>query len=204
MPKNKSCIPPAQPTLTTRACAWSVGSVGETELFFEMNNFSKPYLEPYNGRSSRHECPQCHDPQSFSRYLDGDTGAVIHPSVGRCNHESGCGYHYTPKQYFEDNPDRKADYSPAIPTRSPQRPEQPKEPGRIPREYIANSLSYDSNFVAFLCSIFDTNTLESPTITRLMGDYYLGATKEKGVIFWQIDGNKRVRTGKIMQYWQHK
>jgi hypothetical protein len=28
----------------------------------------------------------------------------------------------------------------------------------------------------------------------------LGATKDKGVVFWQIGGDKRIRTGKIMQY----
>jgi hypothetical protein len=30
-------------------------------------------------------------------------GEHIHPSVGRCNRESNCGYHYTPKQYFQVN-----------------------------------------------------------------------------------------------------
>ena len=72
--------------------------------------YNKPYLERYRGRSSRHKCPACGDPSSFAYYLDGDTGEVIDRSVGRCNHESGCGYHYTPKQFFEDNPhmiDRK-------------------------------------------------------------------------------------------------
>ena len=165
----------------------------------------KPYLEPYRGRSSRHECPACHDKQSLARYLDGDTGAVIHSSVGRCNHESGCGYHYTPKQFFEDNPERQ-DYgkvtarSNRMITIRHQQPGAPKEPGRIPKEYIIRAMGYNSNFVAFLCSIFDTGTLESPTIQRLMSNYYLGAAKDGSIIYWQIGTDKRVRTGKIMQY----
>ena len=164
-----------------------------------MNTHKAPYLEKYAGRKSRHECPACHDKHSFTRYLDGDTGGVIHSSVGRCDHESGCGYHYTPKEYFRDNPTDKEAHRSATHRPQPRKLEPPKEPGRIPKQYIIQSLGYNSNFVAFLCSIFDRYTLESPTIERLMGDYYLGCTKDKSVIFWQLDG-KHVRTGKAMQY----
>ncbi len=155
-----------------------------------------PYLEPYKGRSTRHTCPACRDRQSFARYLDGDTGTVIHPSVGRCNHESGCGYHYTPKQFFADNPERQ-NYG-KVDTRvngKPQRPKPPKEPGYILKEYVSRWSSYDSNFVAFLRTLFDRST-----IVRLMSNYHLGATENGSVIFWQIDGQDRIRTGKIMQY----
>lgn len=33
-----------------------------------------------------------------------------------------------------------------------------------------------------------------------MSDYHLGTTENGSVIFWQIDGQDRIRTGKIMQY----
>lgn len=165
-----------------------------------MTRYNAPYLEPYKGRSSRHECPACHDKQSFARYLDGSTGAVIHPSVGRCNHESGCGYHYTPRQYFQDNPTRKEVCTPGVPGRTYRRPILPKEPDYIPKEYLARSLGYGSNFVTFLCSLFAPYTVESPTIARLMSDYYFGMTKDKSIIYWQIDEHNRIRTGKIMQY----
>lgn len=165
-----------------------------------MTRYNAPYLEPYKGRSSRHECPACHDKQSFARYLDGSTGAVIHPSVGRCNHESGCRYHYTPRQYFQDNPTRKEVCTPGVPGRTYRRPILPKEPDYIPKEYLARSLGYGSNFVTFLCSLFAPYTVESPTIARLMSDYYFGTTKDKSIIYWQIDEHNRIRTGKIMQY----
>lgn len=54
---------------------------------------------------TRYDCPGCGKHKIFSRYLDTQTGEHLRPSVGRCNRESNCGYHYTPKQYFEDNPD---------------------------------------------------------------------------------------------------
>lgn len=185
----------------------------KTNYFSGMIRHNPPYLEKYAGRKSRHECPACHDKHSFTRYLNGDTGGVIHPSVGRCDHESGCGYHYTPKEYYRDNPQipelsepikkgrdlSKLDKLDTIKNGKITARREEKEPGRIPKQYIIQSLGYESNFVAFLCSIFDLHTLESPTIERLMSDYYLGHTKDKSVIFWQLDG-KRIRTGKIMQY----
>jgi hypothetical protein len=61
-------------------------------------------LEPYKGMNTRHRCPSCQQREkTFSLYIDTVTGEHIHPSVGRCNRESNCGNHYTPKQYFQDN-----------------------------------------------------------------------------------------------------
>jgi hypothetical protein len=56
-------------------------------------------------------------------------------------------------------------------------------------------LGDESNFVAFLRTLFDRST-----IVRLMSDYHLGATENGSVIFWQIDEQDRIRTGKIMRY----
>ena len=66
-----------------------------------MSNYS---LQKYKGTSTRHTCPNCGDRRSFAYYVD-ESGTPLHPSVGRCNHESGCGYHYTPRQYFHDHPE---------------------------------------------------------------------------------------------------
>lgn len=162
-------------------------------------NKLQPYLEKYTGRTSRFACPNCNDPHSFARYLDGDTGLCIHKDVGRCNHESSCGYHYTPKQYFIDNPTKDER---SVPSRHKSKPieAKPIEIGTIPFSYIERSVSYKSTFIYFLCKLFDRARLESPTIERLMNDYALGATKDGGIIYWQIDIKGRVRTGKVMQY----
>lgn len=153
-------------------------------------------LEKYNGRNSRHCCPKCGDPHSFTYYID-EAGNVLDKSVGRCNHESGCGYHYTPKEYFQDNPTIKPGNVAFIISR---KQDMKKDPDFIPSDFVGKSLSYRSTFVEFLCSVFDKGTLETPTVERLMNDYYLGATKDRNVIFWQIDKDKKVRTGKIIKY----
>ena len=64
-------------------------------------------LERYSGLKSRFKCPNCGKPHRFSRYVDNQTDEYVDISVGRCNREIKCGYHYTPKQYFEDHDDQK-------------------------------------------------------------------------------------------------
>lgn len=163
-------------------------------------------LEKYRGPGSRHTCPACHAPRSFTLYVDTATGDPLSAEVGRCDHENRCGYHYTPKQYFADHPEARPQFPGAKlqPFGNPgavSRPEpQLRDIDRIPREYVARSLGYGSDLIRYLLSLFDTDKLESPAVTRLMGEYYLGCTRDGAVIFWQIDTEKRARGGKIMRY----
>lgn len=60
-------------------------------------------LQKYK-RGSKLSCPQCGKKQCFIRYVD-TQGEVSFPDyVGRCDHEQSCKYHYTPSDYFKDNP----------------------------------------------------------------------------------------------------
>ena len=62
-------------------------------------------LEKYRGRSTRHVCPQCGRKSVFTRYIDTENNNIyISDNVGKCNRLDKCGYHYTPHQYFTDNP----------------------------------------------------------------------------------------------------
>ena len=64
------------------------------------------HLEKYRP-NSKLTCPQCKKLRCLVHYVD-DQGIVKFPNyVGRCDHENSCGYHYTPKDYFHDNPDMK-------------------------------------------------------------------------------------------------
>ncbi len=65
----------------------------------------------------------------------------------------------------------------------------------IPRKYVMESVSFNSNFVKFLCKHFPRENVK-----KAIENYALGATKNGSVIFWQIDIKGNVRTGKIMQY----
>lgn len=149
-------------------------------------------LEKYKGKDSRHQCPACNDKSSFVFYIDTEKTIPIHKTVGKCNHESGCGYHYTPKQYFIDN-NIKNDFK-------PDQYIKPIEPvramGVLKFDLVIKSYSTESNFGQFLIDLFN----DKPKVIQLCQTYNLGATKAKEVIFWQIDESGKVRTGKVMQY----
>lgn len=159
--------------------------------------YTPPYLQPYKGNASRFSCPACETKHSFTLYLDGNTNEPINAKVGKCNRESKCGYHYTPKQFFIDNPLSFVETWHAtskIPMTTKQIILTPPQ-GTIPFSYVDRSSSYQSNFIRFLCEFM---TIEQ---MKWIGENYaLGATKNKEVIFWQIDITGKVRTGKIMQY----
>lgn len=154
-------------------------------------------LEKYSGAKSRHLCPKCGDKHSFVYYID-ENGALLNEQVGKCNHESSCGYHYPPKQYFIDNPSEQKGERLLVQTSR----KQPKfrELSVLPFSYVEQSMSCNSDFMFFLCRLFDCYTFESSIVERLLNDYSIGATKNHSVVYWQIDINGRVRTGKIMKY----
>ena len=162
--------------------------------------YTMNYLQPYKGKDTRHDCPSCKAKLSFTQYLDGNTHRPIHDIVGKCNRESKCGYHYTPKQYFMDNPslsrtDAACHVSKTPPSATLKPPLAGGLVGSIHFSFVESSASYRSNFVRFLCEILTDEQIHS------IGEKYaLGATKNKEVIFWQIDIHGKVRTGKIMQY----
>ena len=180
--------------------------------------YKPPYLQKYAGKSTRFTCPGCKTPYSFTRYLDGETLQPVHPTVGRCNREIKCGYHYSPRQYFSDLKRQDPHFSitqhhkyshqdlhshvsispyhePSGPLIVPQ-PNQPENPpDYIPYKYLKRSLSLNSNFVRFLSKHFS-----DLQIAEAANNYLLGAARNGEIIFWQIDINGKVRTGKIMKY----
>ena len=167
-----------------------------------MGNYT---LQKYKGTATRHTCPNCGDRRSFAYYVD-ESGTPLHPSVGRCNHESGCGYHYTPRQYFHDHPECRTagDFSSGrqCMAQKPKQPLQQTAIGYIPPHYVEKSQSVHSNFCRFLSVLLDSyyGSKAKEVLERLMEDYRLGATRDGAVIFWQIDRENKVRTGKVMQY----
>jgi len=145
---------------------------------------------------SRFTCPNCGKPHCFVRYVD-ENGDMLHESVGRCNHESSCGYHYTPKQFFADHPDRKPGkdwrYDRVPVMAGPDRPSL----CTIPNDMVTRSVRFDrdSHLITFLRTFLDPIIIEG-----LIDEYQIGVTKSQGTIFFQIDAQSRCRTGKIMLY----
>ena len=176
----------------------------------------KYHFRKYAGKSSRLTCPSCERPHCFTPYVD-DSDNVLDPTVGRCDHESSCAYHKTPADYFREHPEarpREEDWrqAPDWLKREPSRGVpgtrhaiRPDEAGtrsqtpicELPAEIVRKTLRNvpKSTLQEFLETIFTADVIE-----RLKADYRLGVTKDRSVVFYQIDIQGRVRTGKIMQY----
>jgi len=149
--------------------------------------------------NTRYHCPSCQQrDKTFVRYIDKETGEHIHPSVGRCNRESNCGYHYTPKQYFQDNNISFDTHQPKEYKPQPINPQQ-KPFSFIPIEVFKNTLKgyENNNFVKFLINLFGVEVA-----SRQVSRYFIGTSKHwnGATVFWQIDTHGKVRTGKIMLY----
>lgn len=154
-------------------------------------------LEPYKGNKTRYICPNCNSKQSFTRYIDIETNNYIDDKVGRCNKEINCGYHKTPKNYFDEN-NINIECKPFF---------KSEEQINLKPDYIDYSILFSSlknyqsnNLITYLSTIFDTNT-----IIQLVKKYYIGTSNhwQGSTIFWQIDEVNKIRTGKIMLYNKH-
>ena len=153
-------------------------------------------LQKYKGITSRYTCPGCGRKRCFTLYVD-EAGEPLHETVGRCDHESSCGYHYTPRQFFADHPElRHSGLDPESPRISSPSP-KPKKLCFIPPAFVDRSIRHDrdSDLITFLYTILDPLIVEG-----LIDQYRIGVTRSGATIFFQIDAQGRCRTGKIMKY----
>jgi hypothetical protein len=180
----------------------SVEGVAPKQTYFSMGEY-RYILQPYKGINTRYDCPDCGKRKSFSRYLDTETGEHINHSVGMCNRLINCGYHYTPKQYFQDNPgaskSNKIEFLHRYArTRARARDEQ-NPVSFIDTQVFKETLKgYEANhFVTFLISTFGVEVT-----SQLISRYFIGTSKHwpGATVFWQIDKQGLIRTGKIMLY----
>ncbi len=158
-----------------------------------MSNY-RYQLEPYSGMRSRYPCPSCGKKGKFAMYIDTETGEYVDTIVGRCERTGSCGHHYTPSQYFEDNnitPERREFQRPIQITK--------KETSYIHKDILKNSLNaYDqNNFVEYLLQRYGADIT-----TKAVTDYRIGTSKywPGSTVFWQVDKDSIVRSGKIMLY----
>ena len=168
-------------------------------------------LEKYRGISTRYTCPQCGRKHTFTRYIDTENNnQYLSDNVGKCNRLDKCGYHYTPKQYFTDNPwlrekggvqrsivQKHRENERLNTERSVQAP--PKPSGRLPRWFMEQTLGVECDYKLWL-----RDTFGDSVANRIIRDYYIGGSADDNLntvaIFWQVDSNNEVRTGKIMNY----
>lgn len=162
------------------------------------------HLQKYKP-GSKISCPSCGKARCFTRYIDDEEEISFPDSVGICDHINSCGYHYSPKEYFHDNPDvlqTGAERPPVLKRRvMAPKPIQDNSflPSYIPKDDMMKNLThYEMNpLFLYLSEIWG----EAKTV-QLMSRCNVGTSKKWGgsAVFWQVDVKGRIRTGKIMLY----
>lgn len=160
----------------------------------------KYHLEKYHTGSER-TCPKCGRKACFTRYVDNDGRHVFPYHVGRCDHERLCGYHFSPRDYFQENPQMfkamiNEKQNMTLASSTPQRESQQSF---IDKSVMERTLSHYSINPLYTFLVRSVGKEESDRLCRL---YRIGTSKKWGgsAVFWQVDCQGSVRTGKIMLY----
>lgn len=142
------------------------------------------YQNTLDKSSKKFICPNC-GKRTFVRFVETESGKYLAENFGRCDRESECRYYAHPfneKIYF------RAFKTPVI----------------IPTSYISSEImsktenNYEeNNFVKFLLKHFDVKQ-----VGKALEVYHIGTSKKwnGACVFWQIDNQNKIRTGKIMLY----
>ncbi len=139
-------------------------------------------------------CPKCRKPKVFTLYIDIATNEYLSEAVGLCDKINSCGYHKTPKEYLNDP---NAVVVPLSHFKS-----EFVEPSYIDVQYFkksieVNILGNEDCFTKFLMLHFGHNKAH-----ELKRKYNIGKSSlwNGATVFWQVDVNGKVRSGKIMCY----
>ncbi|MGC1631275.1 MAG: DUF6371 domain-containing protein [Gelidibacter sp.] len=162
-----------------------------------MNNY-RYTLEPYNGMKTRYHCPNCNKKGVFTKYIDLQGNEYLNDAVGYCNRLVKCGYHYKPKEYFNDN-NISLDTPISHKVTTSAKPKPKPKTSFVDVEVMQKSkASKNPNyFIDYLTSLWDLDTA-----LYLADKYNIGTSKlwQGATVFWQVDKNNNVRSGKIMLY----
>lgn len=134
--------------------------------------------------SKKFVCPNC-TKKAFVRYVDNETSYYLDHQYGRCDRESSCKYHESPKHSY---------YTP-----TPSEPKPKREKSTIPKIEITNHGRNfkKNNFIQFLRNHFSDEEIKSAILKYLIGtsSHWNGST-----IFWQVNQQEEIITGKVMLF----
>ena len=160
----------------------------------------KYHLEKYHPGSKK-TCPQCGRKVCFTRYVDASGNHVFPKHVGRCDHEHSCGYHFSPSDYFRENPEESISLlrKHVITPKNLSVTIKEQLPSFIDRSIMEQTLSH---YAINPLYTFLARCMGKAEADRLCSLYRIGTSRKWGgsAVFWQVDCNGRVHTGKIMLY----
>lgn len=144
-------------------------------------------------------CPEC-GKKRFRRYIDTATGNMLPESVGICDRINECAYSVTAKQWIDAG---------GV-VENIQRTERPIMPAkrsdwRCPPNKFARIMGNDTpnRFAAWLRASVGADTADKALAMYRVGTYPVGPNYPQHAgapVFWQIDAQGGVRSGKVIQF----
>lgn len=145
---------------------------------------------------------------------------------GKCNRLSNCGYHMPPREWAEQYAPKREWLSKEEYREQYKKQRRESEEAKykfLQREAERKANSFDPikevqppkvqaylDRMGELCKLMQVhnNTLvdylhlieSEEKVNAVLAKYHIGSTKQKEIIYWQIDLRGRVRTGKVMAY----
>ena len=135
-------------------------------------------------------CPNCKK-KRFVRYRNEEIGEYLPFDIGRCDREIECGYHKPPRE-ADGLSVKNASYLSQI------QPDHPKA-SSLPYQYLERFQgNYETNtLIQWLATLPGWGADRAEAVAR---KYKVGTTNNGWSIFWQVDENGKVRSGKMMKY----
>lgn len=156
-----------------------------------------PSLATWRQRDKSLLCPGCHRKGCYKEYVypDGTPVDPVNHLCGKCDHEQACGYHVTPKEWWQSNPKDLSNHIVA------QREERQLKRIEIPAALLTRSMQrYDINVLVTWLRSLPIEDTSKEQLEKSLQLYLIGTTQDGGTIFWQVDENRIIRTGKIIHY----
>lgn len=163
-------------------------------------------LEKHKGPATKYTCPQCGVRRKFTRYIDTATGQYLADHVGRCDRQDSCQYHYRPAQFFRES-GMKSDWRPAPRVKAigetfrkvKVKMEEPAVTSYIAKDvFFSSRTGFSGNhFIQWLYSRY-----EREVVIQAIQRYRIAQSQRwpGATVWWQIDREERIRTGKVMLY----
>lgn len=166
-----------------------------------------PHLADWRERGAmgirKMRCPQCGQ-VGYKPYIYPD-GQRIDDICGKCDHETGCGYHLTPREYFKDHKQEGDHTNPNyVP---PPPPPMVVIASEIAAYYYCLRPGAPRNpLLRYWIDLIRDNRDEkkvkqyTDNFLRALRQFNVGTVQGGYTLWWIVDEELRIRTGKMMKY----
>lgn len=173
------------------------------------NPTKDPHLATWRERSQmgirKMRCPECRR-VGYKPYIHPD-GQMVAEECGRCDHESSCGYHMTPREWFRTHPSGSEHWNPSYV------PPPPPPAIEIPARCMYSLYCLRRNAPRNPLLRYWTTTFRkveeqycqlAEEYVSLMLDvlrrFCVGTMEGGYTVWWIVDETGKIRSGKAMRY----